>query len=89
VPLTRAEGPAVNSPARKGGGLEDSSPRSGGPELLPCRTFGAHGCETPISPALRPGLRTVGPTGLALQLAGLAELASPDGLGIHRIRESI
>ena len=23
VPLTRAEGPAVNSPAREGGGLED------------------------------------------------------------------
>jgi hypothetical protein len=44
--VNRAEGPAVNSPAREGGGLEEFDPRSEGPALRLCRTFGAHGCET-------------------------------------------
>jgi hypothetical protein len=54
VTLTRAEGPAVNSPARVGGGLEEPESEVRRPALRR-RTFGAHGCETPIFPAFTAG----------------------------------
>jgi hypothetical protein len=48
VLLTRAEGPAVNSPPVRAGDWE--SPRSEGPALRLCRTLYDHRCET-ASPA--------------------------------------
>jgi hypothetical protein len=63
VPLTRAEGPAGNSPAREGGGLGE--PRVRGPKdrHFDCAAPSALMVVSPISRALRPGLHTVGPYG--------------------------
>jgi hypothetical protein len=63
----RAEGPSVSSPARQGGVFETPRPRGPkGPALRLCRTFGAP-FDTRLIPALRPGLLSVGLSGLNYQ----------------------
>jgi hypothetical protein len=64
----RAGGPSVGSPARQGGvfkGAPDT--RSEGPALRLCRTFGAP-YQCTLIPALRPGLLSVGPSGLIAKI---------------------
>jgi hypothetical protein len=65
VTLTRAEGPAVNSPARDGRGTGRVRVRGPQDRHSDCAAPSALLVVRPDSPASRPGLRTVGPTGLA------------------------